>query len=102
MAALDEWMASAAARISFDWIRPAWPRYAAAPRFSTVAAVSSTIFSPPSSTESKFVFGRFGFPPSCLTVPVRASTCSCSLSRIIFAVSASALSLITPESMTAL
>src|SRR6476646_2181301 len=91
------WIESAAARISLLLIRPAWPRYAAAPRFSTTAAVRRIFVGPAAMTSSNFVVGiAAGVPPRFFAVASRASTCERSVSAIRFARSATARSLIWP------
>src|SRR4029079_10835179 len=91
------WIDSAGARISLLLIRPAWPRYAAAPRFSTTAAVWRIFAGPPAMTASNFVVGfAAGMPPRFFAVASSAATCERSASAMRLARSATARSLIWP------
>ena len=95
------WIASAAARMSLFLMLPACPRYAAAPRFSTVAALVRIFYGPPTMTDWKLALGLgAGVPPSCLTAAVSASTCCCSVSPNFVAILPTAGSLTTPLAIT--
>jgi hypothetical protein len=71
--ASTEWIASAEASTSGLWIFAAWPRYAEAPRFSTVYASCATCVA---LVIGNLPVGAFaGVPPSLLTAAFSAVTC---------------------------